>query len=201
MKKAYKVFLTLICAFALSFAASPVHAADESVLLSGAEVKGDEVTFTLGADGTPVTNGRIGVTFNENELTLVSAVNGENYELEDLNVNMEADEEGNKTVYFAFASTEASDYEGVTVTLKFKAEPAAYNKDVTIQTKTEEMNNGSEAVELTQGETVVHIDKPVSDTKTPSTGDNSNMMLYIALLAGAVVIIGLVVYSKKKSKH
>ncbi len=205
MKNIMKSILMTINVIALCFVTTPVFASDEAVD-STASIKDGTVTYTLAKDENPLTNGRIAVSFNENELTLVTAETAGLFELEDLNLKVETDEDGTKTIYFAFAATEAVTDEGVTLTLTFTADPSTKGKDVAITTTYEELDNADTAVERDMvDQDIIHVEKdpkPPVTPNNPNTGDNSHITWYIGLafvaLAGiAVALVG----NKKKQKN
>lgn len=211
MMKKFKLLLALICAFTLCFTTSAVFAADDA-LSTSVTTTDNEVVYTLNLDGTPVTSGRVAVTYNENDLELVTYVSGLLFDVEDVNSNGKADSDGNKTIYFAFASADAVTEQKTSFTVTFKMKNVS-DKDVYIYTTVEELYDGTNPVSLSSNEFSNLVEKTGSTTpqnpetpedkpNLPNTGDNSHVMLFaIAACVSAGVIAAFVLSNKKKQNN
>lgn len=167
MKKIKNLFVAL-CAFALFV--TPVSAN------TGVDVTAslEETTITYEVNTTdPITNGRVAITYNENELELVNVVEGELFDVEDVNLDEEA-VDGMKTVYFAFASADAyTGEETLALTLVFEADDSMAGKEVTITTVFEELAN-PEVIEKDDSTITIEIpEKEVDDNQNNNQQDNN----------------------------
>lgn len=205
--KTIKYLTALICACALCLNVHPVFAEEEPENIQfNSEYVNEKVVYSYDKDETGITNGRIAVTYNENELTLLTVKNGEKFDVEDVNQKEEA-KDGMKTIYFAFASAEAVTKEGNVLKLEFSVNPSMKGKDVTITTDVEELNNGETVVEMDQDTDTVSIpkdnpnpgDKEDNKNDNADTSDQFNLSLY-AGLAMLAIGAGVIVIFQKKGK-
>ena len=198
--------LAMALAFSLS---TPVLAAEAT---TNAVLAEDQVTYTYETTN-PVTNGRVAVTFNENEMTLVSAESAGLFDVEDINKDVEA-VEGMKTIYFAFASADAYTGEDIALTLVFEVAEGMEGKDITITTEIEEMDNGEEVAEVEDTTDVITVpakeepedpenpeepENPEKPGDSADTGDHSNIEIYLGLLVVALLAIVALVFKSKKT--
>ena len=216
MKK-MKYLLTALCAFALFV--TPVSAN------TGVDVTAelDEMTITYEVNTTePITNGRIAITYNENEVEFVEAKANGLFDVEDINKDEET-VDGMKTIYFAFASADA--YEGedtLAFTLVLEVKEDMVGKEVTITTEFEELAN-PEAIEKEDSTITVEIPEEEKEPETPvdpenptepekptdpeeptkpeegvDTGDHSNIGFYLVTFFVAAVVLAYIVIKDKK---
>lgn len=196
MKKLLSL-LVVALAFCIN---TPVSAETDATEVS---LKENQVVYDY-ENEMPVTNGRVAITFNENEMTLVKADAQGLFDVEDVNTLMPA-EDGMKTVYFAFASADYVDEKAVALTLVFDVKEGMEGKDITIKTEFEELSKDGELVDLDKLVDVVSV--PNKDTPTDpkpvkpgvDTSDSSHIAMYLGMFAVASIALIVFVASRKKT--
>lgn len=201
--------LCMLCVLVLSFAVSTTVNAESNAELTTASVtakKGDTAAVTVALEGNPGIWGlKLKVGYDHSALTLTSVTNGNVFKESDVTLPSRLDRE---QFVFAAASNELTDItaDGTVVTLNFQVGDNAGEQSYPITLEVAQAinvagedvsigaGNGSVTVNVEQSEPSKDSASPKSEkpaealaTVATGTGDDSNPVIWIAIIVVAMV--------------
>lgn len=208
----------------LSFLPASAAGTEETqkMIVTDLAADGNKVTLTVDIEtGSQATSGRIAVYYDEDMIELSDVRKGKLWKVEDTNTGLTKEER--KGVSYAWADTRKLTEEGNLFTLTFEAKEAAEGKEIAVETRILELFSQEKEIPVKSKKIVDRITVDTSESgenepESPNpqedgnedntvntansgvrTGDGANLVGYILLGAGAVLV--MLDAGKKKAGH